>query len=123
MVEIAFNKQYGKDIKKLTEDENFHLEDLLRRIKYNRLTPGDGEEFWMSYNGKRVYSYRVNNDVRLALFKHKEKQYEAYLEEEKALELRQFSEIGVQRFFIQHREQEEEDEIERIVRETELEME
>lgn len=75
MVEIAFNKQYGKDIKKLTEDENFHLEDLLRRIKYNRLTPGDGEEFWMSYNGKRVYSYRVNNDVRLALFKHKEKQY------------------------------------------------
>lgn len=56
------------------------------------------------------------------LEKHKEKQYEVYIEEEKAKELKQFSEIGVQRFFIQHREQEEE-EIEQIVRETELEME
>ena len=38
------------------------------------------------------------------LEKHKEKQREAYLEEEKAQELKQFSEIGVQRFFIQSRE-------------------
>jgi flagellar FliJ protein len=43
--------------------------------------------------------------------KHKEKQKEAYLEEEKALELKQFSEIGVQRFFIQSRENAEELEI------------
>ena len=43
------------------------------------------------------------------LEKHKEKQKEAYLEEEKAIELRQFSEIGVQRFFIQSREKEEEE--------------
>ena len=41
------------------------------------------------------------------LEKHKEKQKEAYLEEEKAQELRQFSEIGVQRFFIQSKEKEE----------------
>ena len=40
--------------------------------------------------------------------KHKEKQKEAYLEEEKAKELKQFSEIGVQRFFIRARENEEE---------------
>lgn len=44
--------------------------------------------------------------------KHKEKQREAYLEEEKALELKQFSEIGVQRFFIRSREEEEERELE-----------
>lgn len=43
------------------------------------------------------------------LEKHKEKQKEAYIEEEKAIELRQFSEIGVQRFFIQAREKEEEE--------------
>lgn len=43
------------------------------------------------------------------LEKHKEKQREAYLEEEKAIELRQFSEIGVQRFFIQSKEKEEEE--------------
>ena len=42
------------------------------------------------------------------LEKHKEKQREAYLEEEKAQELKQFSEIGVQRFFIQSRENQEE---------------
>ena len=54
------------------------------------------------------------------LEKHKEKQKEAYLEEEKAQELRQFSEIGVQRFFIQSREQaEEEAELQKIIEETE----
>lgn len=58
------------------------------------------------------------------LEKHKEKQKEIYLEEEKAQELRQFSEIGVQRFFIQNREQaEEEAEIAKIIELTELEME
>lgn len=46
------------------------------------------------------------------LEKHKDKQREAYLEEEKAIELRQFSEIGVQRFFIQSKEKEEEEQIE-----------
>lgn len=57
------------------------------------------------------------------LEKHKEKQREAYLEEEKAQELRQFSEIGVQRFFIQSREQqEEEEELRKIIEESELEM-
>ena len=58
------------------------------------------------------------------LEKHKEKQKEAYLEEEKAIELRQFSEIGVQRFFIQSREKEEEElELQRIAKETEEDME
>ena len=59
------------------------------------------------------------------LEKHKEKQYEAYLEEEKAKELRQFSEIGVQRFFLQAREAavEEEALMKRIIEETEYEME
>ena len=46
------------------------------------------------------------------LEKHKEKQKDAYLEEEKAKELKQFSEIGVQRFFIHTREMEEEEEAE-----------
>lgn len=59
------------------------------------------------------------------LEKHKEKQKEAYLEEEKAQELRQFSEIGVQRFFIQSKEKEEDEliELNKIIEETELEME
>jgi len=57
------------------------------------------------------------------LEKHKEKQKEAYLEEQKAIELRQFSEIGVQRFFLQSREREEELELQRIIKETQEEME
>lgn len=58
------------------------------------------------------------------LEKHKEKQKEAYIEEEKAKELRQFSEIGVQRFFIQSKEKEEEDfELKKIIDEAQLEME
>ncbi len=43
--------------------------------------------------------------------KHKEKQKDAYNEEQKAIELKQFSEIGVQRFFIHSREVEEEQEL------------
>ena len=58
------------------------------------------------------------------LEKHKDKQKEAYLEEQKAIELRQFSEIGVQRFFLQSREREEEElELKRIIEETKQEME
>jgi len=59
------------------------------------------------------------------LEKHKEKQKEAYIEEEKAKELRRFSEIGVQRFFIHTQEQKEDEEAElkRIIEETENEME
>lgn len=59
------------------------------------------------------------------LEKHKEKQKEAYLEEQKAIELRQFSEIGVQRFFLQVREtaEEEEEELKKLIAETEYEME
>ena len=53
--------------------------------------------------------------------KHKEKQKDAYIEEEKAQELKQFSEIGVQRFFIHSREtaeeQELEEELQRILKE------
>ena len=58
------------------------------------------------------------------LEKHKEKQKEAYLEEEKAQELRQFSEIGVQRFFIQARENaEEEAELKKIIEDAEADYE
>lgn len=53
--------------------------------------------------------------------KHKEKQKEAYIEEQKAIELKQFSEIGVQRFFIQSRETAEEQELEQELRRIEAE--
>ena len=45
------------------------------------------------------------------LEKHKEKQKELYIEEEKKAELKMFSELGVQRHFIKTREQAEEEAI------------
>lgn len=45
------------------------------------------------------------------LEKHKEKQKEIYIEEEKKAELKMFSELGVQRHFIRSREQAEEEEL------------
>ena len=54
--------------------------------------------------------------------KHKEKQREAYLEEQKAIELKQFSEIGVQRFFIHAREEAEEQELMEKLRQLEIEQ-
>lgn len=54
------------------------------------------------------------------LEKHKEKQKELYLEEEKKAELKMFSELGVQRHFIRAREEaEEEARIEELRREME----
>jgi flagellar export protein FliJ len=53
------------------------------------------------------------------LEKHKEKQKEAYIEEEKKAELKQYSEIGVQRFFIQTKEKEEEQILQELLQQAE----
>ncbi len=52
------------------------------------------------------------------LEKHKEKNREAYIEEEKRAELKQYSELGVTRYFTQNKERREEEE-EEILRELE----
>ena len=54
--------------------------------------------------------------------KHKEKQREAYLEEQKAIELKQFSEIGVQRFLIYSREEAEEQELAEQLKKLDMEL-
>ena len=46
------------------------------------------------------------------LEKHKEKNREAYIAEEKAAELKKYSELGVTRFFHQSQERHEEEELE-----------
>lgn len=53
------------------------------------------------------------------LEKHKEKSREAYLEEEKKVELKGYSELGVQRFFRQSQERQEEEEDAEILRQLE----
>jgi len=53
------------------------------------------------------------------LEKHKEKQKEIYIEEEKKAELKMFSELGVQRHFIQSKEHSEEELLEQMLLEEE----
>ena len=55
------------------------------------------------------------------LEKHKEKNKEAYIEEEKKAELKGYSELGVQRFFRQSTERLEEEELELLAQLKELE--
>ena len=55
------------------------------------------------------------------LEKHKEKNREAYIEEEKKAELKSFSELGVQRFFNQSKERQDEEELELLKQLEELE--
>lgn len=55
------------------------------------------------------------------LEKHKEKNKEAYIEEEKKAELKGYSELGVQRFFRQSTERQEEEELELLAQLKELE--
>lgn len=55
------------------------------------------------------------------LEKHKEKNKEIYLQEEKAAELKQFSELGVTRFFKQQQERAQEDELEMLKQLNEIE--
>ena len=56
------------------------------------------------------------------LEKHKEKNREAYLEEEKKAELKQYSELGVTRYFAQSKERQEQEEQEILRQLAELEV-
>lgn len=56
------------------------------------------------------------------LEKHKEKNREAYLEEEKKAELKQYSELGVTRYFAQSKERQEREEQEILKQLAELEV-
>ena len=60
---------------------------------------------------KEKQNVQERGNKTLKKYKLQSASTEAYLEEEKAIELRQFSEIGVQRFFIQAREREEEEQL------------
>lgn len=55
------------------------------------------------------------------LEKHKDKSREAYLEEEKKAELKQYSELGVTRYFAQSKERQEQEELEILKQLEELE--
>lgn len=69
---------------------------------------------------EKVKLVKLEQAVKV-LEKHKEKNKEAYLEEEKKAELKGYSELGVQRFFRQSNERLEEEELELLKQLQELE--
>ena len=79
-----------------------HLWDKAEALEQERMRL---QEILDEENRKLV---KCEQEVKV-IEKHKEKQREIYKEEEKKAELKQFSEIGVQRFFIQGREAAEEE--------------
>lgn len=74
-VKIVFSKTYFHDIKSLTDDERYQLDLLLNRIRYNKITDGNNREVIKCRGGDKVFSYRVNLDVRLAVYLWKPNEY------------------------------------------------
>ena len=117
--QTILNKKNEKDFRLMEYYDKYlhHLWDKADALEQER------QRLQAILDEEKMKLVKLEQAVKV-LEKHKEKQKEAYLEEEKAQELRQFSEIGVQRFFIQAKEKEEElAELEKIIMETEMEME
>ena len=74
-VKIAFSKNYLKDVKSLSDDDQYFLGELLNRIRHNRVTASDHREAVKCKSGQNVFSYRVNHDVRLAAYLWKPNEY------------------------------------------------
>lgn len=72
---VVYSDYYKKDKSRLTEEEQFQLEGVEREIRYNRLTPGRREETIKCRNGRDVHSFRVNRDIRLAVYLWKSDEY------------------------------------------------
>ena len=75
MNRIVPSKEYMDSRKDLTEDEQFDLEDVERRIKFDRATNGAHRERIKIASGEDVYTYRVGRDLRLAVYLWKPKEY------------------------------------------------
>ena len=75
MNRIVPSKEYMDSRKDLTDDERFDLEDLERRIKFDRVTNGAHRERIKIASGEDVYTYRVGQDLRLAVYLWKPKEY------------------------------------------------
>ena len=100
------NKRHA-DFKMMEYYDNYlhHLWDKAEALEQER------QHLQAILDEERQKLVKCEQEVKV-VEKHKEKQKEAYIEEEKAQELKQFSEIGVQRHFIHTREAEEERELE-----------
>ncbi len=103
-IEQTIQNKKTADFRMMEYYDNYlhHLWDKAEALEQERMRL---QEILDEENRKLV---KCEQEVKV-IEKHKEKQKEIYKEEEKKAELKQFSEIGVQRFFIQGREAAEEE--------------
>ena len=68
MPSIVASDKFNDSLKKLSEDDQFDVEDVINRIRHNRLTRGTNREIIPVRGGLSVFSYRANDDVRVFTF-------------------------------------------------------
>lgn len=66
---------YNKDLEKLTKDEALQVNHLVVDIEGGKLTPGTREEKIIGDPQRRLFSYRVNKDLRLVVHKHNSEEW------------------------------------------------
>ncbi|MCQ2738933.1 MAG: hypothetical protein MJ237_01755 [bacterium] len=117
-IQATINNRKTADYKMMEYYDNYlhHLWDLADALEAERA------RLQAILDEEKLKLVKLEQAVKV-LEKHKDKQKEAYLDEEKAKELKLFSEIGVQRFFIQNQEKNEEEEVilRKIIEEAEAE--
>lgn len=69
MTEIAISDEYKRSFYRLTETERFRVSQLMNEIQYDCVSNGSRPEQLQCLDGKVLKSYRVNDDLRLILYK------------------------------------------------------
>ena len=69
MTEIAISDEYKRSFNRLTETERFRVSQLMNEIQYDCVSNGSRPEQLQCLDGKVLKSYRVNDDLRLILYK------------------------------------------------------
>ena len=69
MTEIAISDEYKRSFNRLTEKERFRVSQLMNEIQYDCVSNGSRPEQLQCLDGKILKSYRVNDDLRLILYK------------------------------------------------------
>ena len=67
MNKLVFGSQYNQDKKDFLSDEQSYIAiaDAEHNLRMGRITPGMHREMVKSQNGKGLFSYRANDDIRI----------------------------------------------------------
>ena len=74
MNKLVFGSQYNQDKKDFLSDEQSYIAiaDAEHNLRMGRITPGMHREMVKSQNGKGLFSYRANDDIRIITYEWKQ---------------------------------------------------